>query len=75
MDRQQVVNRQTFLSLARCAGNRRLVDRLDPPAKIWIDGAWRLDQGAGKLVWDPRPGHGDARGPASPAAPAGGEEN
>ena len=75
MDRKQVVNRQTFLSLARRAGHRRLVDKLDPPAKIWIDGAWRLDPGAGKLIWDPQPGHGDAQGPAAPAAPASGEGN
>ena len=69
MDRQQVVNRQTLLALARRVGNRRLVDKLDPPAKIWIDGAWRLDEGARELVWDPR----DPAAP--PAAPAGGDRH
>ncbi len=74
MDRKQVVNRITLLALARRAGNRRIVDKLDPPCKIWIDGAWRLDAGAGQLIWDLLPGHGDAQDPApSPAAPAGGE--
>ncbi len=57
MNRQQVVNRQTFLAHAHRAGNRQLVDRLDPPRRVWIDGAWRLDEGADTLVWDPWPGH------------------
>ena len=68
MDRHQVVNRITFIGLARRAGNRRLVEKLDPARRVWIDGAWRLDEGA-ELVWDPR----DPAAP--PAAPAGGDRN